>query len=139
LLDLTYKQGQTAVQLYAGACIANVSTGSPSDVMAILNSNGIPFLIGMLDHADLAVAQVAMDALANLAIEHSSIRDTILEADVIEKICSLTLEQGLQKKNFVRSACINLSSFLRIAPRPSQEVAGPAVPVLCVMLSLGRI
>jgi hypothetical protein len=102
-------------------CIVNVSAGSHSDVMVILNSNGIPFLVGMLEHADLAVFQVAMDALENLAIEHSS-KGSNDCCDYLIEFDTLTLLEKCVDSSEVcirRDACLALSN---IAGSTSQHV-----------------
>lgn len=101
-------------------------------VGSILMLGTIPVFIALLSSPSLDVKEQAVWALGNIAGDSPPLRDTVLQAGVLQPLLALLREND--KFSLLRNATWALSNLCRGKPQPPIEMIVPALPTLSNLL-----
>jgi hypothetical protein len=117
-------------QLQYEACwiLTNISTGNSYQTQSIIENGAVPLLIKLLSSSNETVREQAIWALGNIAVNNSTCRDLILQADGLLLVTQAGANS--ERQSMQKNAYWTVSNLCRGTPSPSFEEVKAALPVL---------
>lgn len=77
------------LQLDSASAIANILSGTSDQTKAVVSAGAVPGLLSLLGSPHPVVAEIAIRALGNIAIDGPEHRDVVIEQGILEPLLLL--------------------------------------------------
>eukprot|EP01147_Barroeca_monosierra_P002832 gene2832-5671_t len=116
---LSLKEPQyTSLQYQSVWCITNIAAGDTSHTQTLAEANAVPFLRELLIHGENNVKEQAAWALGNIAGDSETMRDYVIDCDVVEPLTRLI--QTSSCVSLVRNASWAVTNLCRGTSPPPE-------------------
>ena len=139
LLDLVKQTEFPQVQLESIWTLTNIAAGSNQECSSIVEHEGIPVLMEVLDSESIPLVEQAIWALGNIATDNVVYRDTILEMGMIGKLSEMIFSNQEKYESIIEEVSWVISNLLRSRVPPEFSKIQEGLNMLCVFFSLDKI
>ncbi|XP_046649903.1 importin subunit alpha-1-like [Daphnia pulicaria] len=109
LVEFLSRVNNPDLQLDSASAIANILSGTSDQTKAVVSAGAVPGLISLLASPHPVVAEIAIRALGNIAIDGPEHRDVVIEQGILEPLLLLIKpETSVEFLSNVTSVLLNL-------------------------------